>query len=156
MKYNETNFDNPTEIVSAFADFFSNSFSETNVNSTPCKLNGIAPNNLLNLRKVTLDDVKNAIRQIKAKMTMGPDNIPAFLIRDCAILLAYPLCIIYNMILENSVFPDLWKLSKVTPIFKKGDKYYTELPLQFLQTVLLYIAILGRYIFSSVNYFIHC
>lgn len=121
MKYNETNFDNPTEIVSAFADFFSKSFSETNVNSNQCKPDGIAPNSVLHLRKVTLDDVKNAISQIKANMTMGPDNIPAFLIRDCAILLAYPLCIIYNMIIENSVFPDLWKLSKVTPIFKKGD-----------------------------------
>ena len=38
---------------------------------------------------------------------------------DSAIL---PLKIIFSNILSTSIYPDLWKIANVTPIFKKGDK----------------------------------
>ena len=56
-------------------------------------------------------------------MTTGPDSIPAFLMRDCAIIFGYPLTLIFNSILKNCQFPDLWKYSKVCPIYKKGNKF---------------------------------
>jgi len=30
---------------------------------------------------------------------------------------------IYNLSLNSSVFPDIWKRAKVKPLYKKGDKY---------------------------------
>ena len=33
-----------------------------------------------------------------------------------------PLKIIFRNILFTSIYPDIWKLANVTPIFKKGDK----------------------------------
>ena len=33
-----------------------------------------------------------------------------------------PLGIIFNNILSTAIYPDMWKLANVTPIFKKGDK----------------------------------
>ena len=34
----------------------------------------------------------------------------------------YPSKIIFRNILSTAVYPDMWKLANVTPIFKKGDK----------------------------------
>ena len=33
-----------------------------------------------------------------------------------------PLCILMNRSLDEGIFPDIWKLANVIPIFKKGDK----------------------------------
>ena len=33
-----------------------------------------------------------------------------------------PLRIIFRNILTTAIYPDIWKLANVTPIFKKGDK----------------------------------
>jgi hypothetical protein len=33
-----------------------------------------------------------------------------------------PLCLIFNNAISTSVFPDKWKLSYVTPIFKAGNR----------------------------------
>jgi hypothetical protein len=30
---------------------------------------------------------------------------------------------IYNVSLRSGVFPDEWKLAKVKPLYKKGDRY---------------------------------
>ena len=38
------------------------------------------------------------------------------------LLFCGPLKIIFQNILSTSICPDVWKLAKVTPIFKKGDK----------------------------------
>ena len=37
-------------------------------------------------------------------------------------LVVLPLRIIFGNILSTATYPDIWKLSNVTPIFKKGDK----------------------------------
>ena len=40
----------------------------------------------------------------------------------CVTILLLPLKIIFENILLSSLYPDMWKLANVTPIFKKGDK----------------------------------
>ena len=52
-------------------------------------------------------------------MTTGPDGVPAFLLRDCALILATPLTIIFNLILNSGDFPAIWRRAKVCPVFKK-------------------------------------
>jgi hypothetical protein len=54
-------------------------------------------------------------------MTSGPDQIPAFVIRDCASVFAKPLQMLFNLILRNNCYPTKWKLSTIRPIFKKGS-----------------------------------
>ena len=38
-------------------------------------------------------------------MTTGPDEVQSFLLRDCAIVLARPLTIIFNLIINCDDFP---------------------------------------------------
>ncbi|KAA5577666.1 hypothetical protein F3G14_18910, partial [Acinetobacter baumannii] len=50
----------------------------------------------------------------------GPADIPPVFVRRCGSALALPLSIIFNRSLNDGVFPDIWKSSKVVPVFKKG------------------------------------
>lgn len=121
MTYNDQHLDNPNDIINSFADFFSNSFlppadvSESDDNpatNTP----------VINIGYLSETDVFNALKKLKPKLTTGPDGVPAFLVRDCARIFAQPLEILFNLCIKNCCIPDLWKQSKVCPVFKKGDK----------------------------------
>ena len=42
--------------------------------------------------------------------------------KDCATYLAPALILIFNGALSSGTFPDKWKISKIVPVFKSGDK----------------------------------
>ena len=44
------------------------------------------------------------------------------MLKNCAVSLAIPLCLLFNLSLRLYTYPSLWKLAHITPIFKKGDK----------------------------------
>ena len=62
------------------------------------------------------------IRKLNPNKASGSDGISTqmLLISDESVVL--PLKIIFRNILDSSVYPDLWKIADVTPIFKKEDK----------------------------------
>ena len=59
-------------------------------------------------------------RLSKTKAT-GLDNNSAKLIRECADIIAGPLCNLFNKSLMSGIFPDDWKCARVTPLFKQGE-----------------------------------
>lgn len=124
MYYKNATLEKPQDIVNAFADFFSDAFINSSEFSPAENLQ--YNNNILHIREFTENDVINSIKKIKANMTTGPDQIPAFIIRDCAAVLCKPLCIIFNLILKTATFPDKWKESRICPVFKKGNKHDIE------------------------------
>ena len=52
----------------------------------------------------------------------GPDKIPITLIKDAVDIISPPLTMIFNSSLRKGVFPDMWKVAKVTPMFKSGSR----------------------------------
>ena len=44
------------------------------------------------------------------------------LVNDAAGILCKPLAAIFNSTFEMCVFPDIWKIARVTSIFKSGSK----------------------------------
>ena len=54
------------------------------------------------------------------------DKIPIILIKDATDLISQPLTMIFNSSLRKGVFPDIWKVAKVTPIFKSGSSSDTN------------------------------
>ncbi|KAJ8954934.1 hypothetical protein NQ317_013376, partial [Molorchus minor] len=121
MTYNDTTLSTPDEIVNAFADLFSKSFtppSHPQLNTVNCT----SDSHTLSINEFGEEEVMIALKSIKPKMTMGPDCVPAFFV-DCACLLAKPLTVLYNICLRTQTFPLTWKTSRVCPIFKKGDKH---------------------------------
>lgn len=107
MEYNGVDYENNEDICNAFADYFRMSFPrnstllQTTMNST-----SPFPNQMLSSIRITEEVVLESIRRIKANMTTGPDDIPAFLIRDCQFVLAQPLTQMFKLIIKTSTFPD--------------------------------------------------
>jgi hypothetical protein len=62
-------------------------------------------------------------KNLKGKATAGYDDIPESLLKHCIHLVKKPLAHIYDIPLNSGVFPDEWKVVKVKPLFKKGDRY---------------------------------
>src|SRR5271156_6923652 len=75
---------------------------------------------------VTALELTNLINSLDVKKSCGPDNISVQLVRDNCCVLLQPLLYIFNLSLEQGVVPDLMKLAKVTPLFKKGDHGVTS------------------------------
>ena len=60
------------------------------------------------------------LKSAKKKISSGPDGIPSILFNYLASPLAYPLTLIFNIIMQKGEVPKIWKQAFVTPIFKKG------------------------------------
>lgn len=113
------------EIANGFATHFSSVFkSITNDKLSNESLEYFS--DILIIKEITINEIELAIKKLKAKSSIGPDGIPAYIVKGCGALLLDPLCYIFNLSLRLGVFPQAWKLSKVTPIFKKGDKTHFD------------------------------
>ena len=71
---------------------------------------------------ITTHAIELAIKRVKNSSAVGPDNIPIGLIKSIVDILSPILQILYTRTLNENMVPAVWKLSKVTPIFKKGSK----------------------------------
>ena len=74
------------------------------------------------LRKITVSEVRNALKELKSKKATGVDGIPSRLIKDGSDALASPLSVIFNLTIQQNVIPAEWKKAKVTPLHKSGTK----------------------------------
>ena len=69
----------------------------------------------------TSDDVVVAIQRLKPDTAPGPDGLTAMMLKCCKKYIAEPLCHIFNSSLASGKVPSDWKISRITPIHKKGD-----------------------------------
>ncbi len=73
-------------------------------------------------RTVDENYLLRSISQLKNGKSSGPDRIPVTVLKDVQDLIAKPLFLILNESITCGVFPNVWKLARVTPIFKSGSK----------------------------------
>ena len=59
---------------------------------------------------------------LNVSSSAGPDGIHPRVLKSCAQFLAVPLSMIFEKSLDEGILPDMWKLSRVVPIFKEGSK----------------------------------
>nr|CAI5829594.1 unnamed protein product [Callosobruchus analis] len=67
-------------------------------------------------------DVKKILQNPNTNKASGPDQIPAIVLKRCAIELTPILCKLFRISYEQGVFPSFWKIGCVQPIPKKGKK----------------------------------
>jgi hypothetical protein len=63
---------------------------------------------------------------LKPNSSLGPDNVPPFIIKAIKTEFSSPLAHIFNLALQTGTYPDRWKSSRVTPILKSGEKSHAE------------------------------
>ena len=80
-------------------------------------------------KSINIDEVYNALNNLKMSKSLGPDRIPARLLKDS--------CFSFNASLPSSVFSQDWKIARVSPIYKAGDKRDRDnyRPISVLSTV---------------------
>ena len=67
-----------------------------------------------------------ALESVKANKATGPDNIPAWVLRNYANVLAPPLTAIFNNLLREGVLPMEWKMANVIPLPKTSPPVSIE------------------------------
>ena len=71
------------------------------------------------------------------KNSSGIDELSNKLLRSIKNEISKPLAIIINQSLQTGIFPDLLKISKIKPVYKKGDKccFNNYRPIALLPTI---------------------
>ena len=73
-----------------------------------------------------------AIKKLKSSLTIDVDNVSFFIVKGCADRLIYPHIILFNLSLKTNTLPDVWKQTKIIPVYKKGDQI---LKIQMMESV---------------------
>ena len=86
---------------------------------------------------VSEKETLNIINNLKNKKCYGIDGISNVLLKSIANEILKPLILIINQSLATGIFPDAFKTSKVTPLYKKGDKtdLNNYIPISILPTI---------------------
>ena len=67
-------------------------------------------------------DVLTILKSLKPKKSYGPDCVTSEILKLGAKVLAMPLTYIINSSILSGKYPTNWKLAKVVPLYKKGDR----------------------------------
>ena len=126
---NGNELSDPKEIANAFNEYFSKIGSNlaSNIN---CTEDGQSYKVYLQnptlkkfaFKKVNDNEVLSIINKLKNKKSRGADNISNQLLKTIKQELCKPLTIIINQMIETGVYPEKFKISKITPIYKKNER----------------------------------
>ena len=125
-----TNIDNVknTENTNSICTFFTNiaqkfkyeTFKLRNfIQEKPPTLS--TPTNNFNFCDVSLIFVEKELKSLKRRTAAGCDDLPLRILKDAPYALSSPLTHLINLLLTTGLVPNKWKITKVTPIHKKGN-----------------------------------
>lgn len=113
-------------LASDKAKLFGEQFAKNStLNDKDCPLPNFPKRTNISFSEVSVTPklVSKAISQLEMGKASGPDEIPVVVLKNCAPELSFILSRLFNMCLQESVFPDCWKVSSVVPVFKNsGEK----------------------------------
>ena len=75
-----------------------------------------------NFKTIEVKDIRAAFAKVKTAKSFGIDNISSYFLKLALPFIGNSLAALFNTSIETSQFPDSWKVARVTPIFKEGDK----------------------------------
>ena len=73
-------------------------------------------------KTIEVKEIRAAFAKIKTAKSFGIDNICSYFLKLALPFIERSLAFLFNTSIETSQFPDSWKVARVTPIFKDGDK----------------------------------
>ena len=110
-----------------FASVFTNNSTNNSINSgnagsNICDMDQTAPNDI----RLTASEVQAVLKSLDVSKATGSDEIPARLLRETAEVITPSLCHLFNKSLSTGSIPREWKLANIVPVYKKGEREYTE------------------------------
>ena len=115
----------PKEIANAFNDFFI-SIGDTGLLNANRDIDfnqymRLKTNCTLIFQTITIDTTSSIIDSLKPKTSTGVDSVSNKLLKFAKNAISEPMTIIIIQMLRVGIFPDLLKISKVIPVYKKDD-----------------------------------
>ena len=136
-KDNNVSFDKQTN-CETFKNYFGKLANEL-LNNLPAPTNKFGEENIdqyynhLNIREnnfsfnnTTELIVLKLLKEIEPSKSAGVDNINGKFLKDGASILANPITKLFNLSIKLSEFPELCKIAKLKPLYKKGNKLKPE------------------------------
>ncbi|CAB4029272.1 Hypothetical predicted protein, partial [Paramuricea clavata] len=135
------------------AKFGKDVFTSDSNSSLPLISPSQSSSNFLDSITVSEFEVQSLLSSLSPSKATGPDGIPAYLLKRCSEVIAPSLTVIFELSLQQGVFPSEWKSANVVPIPKKGDAHEVTnyRPVSLLSQV---SKVLERLIFRQVSSFI--
>ena len=67
--------------------------------------------------------IKEVLRSLKRNKNPGYDSISSSVVNETLDIFFNPLKYIFNLLLQQSLFPENLKIAKVSPIYKKDEEF---------------------------------
>jgi len=111
------------EMANKFSEFFKKKVEDLE-KSSDCLNFDITDLNSLITDKIYFNtqEVNEAITCLKSPKAMGLDEVLGVVIKHILNSISKPLCWVFNNTMDTDITPKAWKLSKIIPIHKKGEK----------------------------------
>ena len=93
----------------------------TDIDSDPMRFVPSVSNTFC-FQNISAHELMEAVAQFKTNKSLGIDGISAKLLKDAGDTISESLVNIFNLSLQSGIFPDDWKLARITPIYKDGSK----------------------------------
>ena len=128
LKVNDITINDPEQIANTINDFFAHigpklaSKFNNSENNSFMKFMGESQEQSMRLYETNPNEVFKLIKKLKIKKSAGFDELTAKFLNICAPHISEPLANIFNSSIATGVYPDLLKIARVTPIYKKGSK----------------------------------
>ena len=130
FEHNGRTLSNSKEIANTFNLYFANiganlaSEIETQLDNTIdfSQYMGVPANTRLQFKCITETETLKAIDNLENKNRSGHDGISIKLLKLTKKELSKSLTLIINQMITTGIFPDSFKKSKITPLFKNGDQ----------------------------------
>jgi len=111
---------NNNEAVNFFSNHFNSVYSRSNVNyktELPQSFTHDLPSNC----SFDISDVEKGLSRLKGNNSIGPDGISGDFLFSIRSSICFPLWLLFRKSLDSRSYPEILKLSSITPIFKSGD-----------------------------------
>jgi hypothetical protein len=71
---------------------------------------------------ITNDELIKVVKNLKANKSTGLDNVSTKLVKEAGDSIIPSTNHLFNLSLSTGIFSEDWKVAKVTPIYKSGEK----------------------------------
>lgn len=126
MSYKNQSGTGISEVCDLFGSFFGSVYSQPSNSHNTTSHSHLVPLVDINVIHISIREIFDCLSHLKTIKGPGTDNVPNIFLRNCVFALAKPLYILFNKSLSLGSFPSQWKESRITPIFKSGNKNLVE------------------------------
>lgn len=106
------------------ADLFASIFAQNSTLEDQNREPPLLPRIEKSMREIVFrpKTIKKILLHLDTTKASGTDNIPAIVLKKCALELTPILCKLFELSYKKGIFPDTWKNARVQPVPKKGKK----------------------------------